>query len=409
MSKGIYFTGQPIFGQLLSFIPKPLVNKLAIRYKADRCCKRFKTYDHLVTLLYSILHQCSSLREVTTGMLAWEQRLAHLGIAHPPRRSTISDASIRRGTKVFEEIYRELLKRYEQFLPDSRPAKRVSKRASKLYLFDSTTISLFQQILKGAGKSDMAGKRKGGIKVHTLMRSDQDVPCMVRFSAAAKADVSFLKKVVLPPGSILVFDKGYRDYSTYNALDAGGIIWITRNIDSSIHTIIEERPISQPQEKKGVLADREIELGHNHNPNHTKVKARLIIYKDKKSGRVFEFITNDFHFQPATIADCYHKRWQIELLFKRLKQNYPLRYFLGDSPNAIKIQIWCVMIADLILKVISSNYKCKWSFSNLVSMVRLHMMTYMNLKAFIAAAEKSLLEKFNQCNAKDSQPLLFPT
>ncbi|MEC5145709.1 IS4 family transposase [Chitinophaga sp. 212800010-3] len=405
MSKGIYFTGQPIFSQLLSFIPRPLVNKLAIHYQADRCCKRFKTYDHLVTLLYSIINQCSSLREVTTGMLAWEHRLAHLGITHPPRRSTISDASIRRGTKVFEAIYLELLKRYGQFLPDSRPAKL----ASKLYLFDSTTISLFQQILKGAGKSDMDGRRKGGIKVHTLMRSDQDVPCMVRFSAAAKADVSFLKKVVLPAGSILVFDKGYRDYSAYNTLDEGAITWITRNIDSSIHTIIEDRPISESQVNKGVLADREIELGHNHNKKNAKVKARLITYKDKKSGHIFEFITNDFHLKPATIADCYHKRWQIELLFKRLKQNYPLRYFLGDSPNAIKIQIWCVMIADLILKVISSNYKCKWSFSNLVSMVRLHMMTYMNLKAFITAAEKSLLDRFNQYKAKDSPLLLFVT
>jgi hypothetical protein len=405
MNKGTYFTGQPIFSQLLSFIPRSLVNRLAQTYNSDRYCKRFKTYDHLVTLLYSIINQCSSLREVTTGMLAWEQRLIHLGITHPPRRSTISDAGVRRGTKVFEGIYIELLKRYGNFLPDSR----ISKRQSKLYLFDSTTITLFQDILKGAGKSCADGRRKGGIKVHTLMRSDQDVPCMIRFSSAAGADVTFLKKVVLPPGSIIVFDKGYRDYNTYNRLIEKKITWITRNSDTSIYRVIKAYPVSERQEEKGVMMDYGVELGHNHNKKAIKVKARLIIYKDKESGATFEFLTNNFSLTPATVADCYRKRWQIELLFKRLKQNYPLKYFLGDSPNAIKIQIWCTLIADLILKVIAKSYKCKWAFSNLVGMVKLHMMTYLNLKNFISSPEKTLLERFKRYKSKYILPSLFIT
>ncbi|NSL85772.1 IS4 family transposase [Chitinophaga sp. Mgbs1] len=405
MNKGTYFTGQPIFSQLLSFVPRSLVTRMARTYNSDRYCKRFKTYDHLITLLYSIINQCSSLREVTTGMLAWEQRLIHLGIAHPPRRSTISDAGARRGTKVFEGIYLELLKRYDNFLPDSR----ISKRQSKLYLFDSTTITLFQDILKGAGKSSADGKRKGGIKVHTLVRSDQDVPCMIRFSSAAGADVSFLKKVVLPPGSIIVFDKGYRDYSTYNLLNEKKITWITRNSDTSIYKIITHYPINEYQVKKGVLADRQVELGHNHNKKAIKVNARIITYKDKESGATFEFLTNNLSLAAATIADCYHKRWQIELLFKRLKQNYQLKYFLGDSPNAIKIQIWCTLIADLILKVIANNYKCKWAFTNLVGMVRLHMMTYLNLKSFIASPEKTLLQRFYHYKLKYIPPSLFAT
>ncbi|NSL86774.1 DUF4372 domain-containing protein [Chitinophaga sp. Mgbs1] len=104
MNKGTYFTGQPIFSQLLSFVPRSLVTRMARTYNSDRYCKRFKTYDHLITLLYSIINQCSSLREVTTGMLAWEQRLIHLGIAHPPRRSTISDAGARRGQR-FSKVF----------------------------------------------------------------------------------------------------------------------------------------------------------------------------------------------------------------------------------------------------------------------------------------------------------------
>ena len=94
----------------------------------------------------------------------------------------------------------------------------------------------------------------------------------------------------------------------------------------------------------------------------------------------------------TTIASIYKKRWQIELLYKRLKQNYPLKYFLGDSENAIKIQIWCSLIADLLLKVIKKAVAVKWSFSNLAAMIRLHLMTYINLFSFLKSPEKALMQ-----------------
>src|ERR1700722_7988233 len=108
MSKSSFFTGQPIFNQVLKFIPKSQVISIARQHKADYYCKRFTTYDHLVTILYSIFNRCTALREITTGMLAWEQRITHLGISHYPRRSTISDANNRRSEAVFEQIYRQL-------------------------------------------------------------------------------------------------------------------------------------------------------------------------------------------------------------------------------------------------------------------------------------------------------------
>src|SRR5258706_5775708 len=120
MNKSNFFTGQPIFAQLLKFIPKDSVLRIGREYKADHYCKRFNTYEHLVTLLYSIFNNCNSLREVTTGMLASEQRLAHLGVRFYPRRSTISDANIRRQAEVFEKIYFSVYKKYAHFLSDSR-------------------------------------------------------------------------------------------------------------------------------------------------------------------------------------------------------------------------------------------------------------------------------------------------
>src|SRR5687768_5121876 len=120
MSKGSFFTGQPIFNQLLQLISRSHVKAVARECNADRYCKSFSTYDHLVTMLYATFNRCDSLREVTTGLLAWEQRIHHLGLQRHPRRSTISDANKRRSEQVFEKIYFKLLQQYRSVLPDSR-------------------------------------------------------------------------------------------------------------------------------------------------------------------------------------------------------------------------------------------------------------------------------------------------
>ena len=112
---------------------------------------------------------------------------------------------------------------------------------------------------------------------------------------------------------------------------------------------------------------------------------------------------------PTTIAELYRNRWQIEVLFKRLKQNYPLKYFLGDNSNAIEIQIWCALIADLLLKVIQATTRRHWSFSNLTAMVRLHLMTYINLQQFLTYPEKSLRAQWQKARTAFKHPALFPT
>jgi len=403
MGKGNFSTGQPIFNQLLSLVPRSAIAAISQTLKADHYCKTFNTYEHLVTMLYAVLNGCMSLREVSTGLLAWEHRIDHLGIRFHPRRSTISDANKRRPEAVFEKIYATLLKKYQSLLPDSAKGKT----NEKLYIFDSTVISLFQEIMKGSGSSKADGRRKGGIKVHTLLRSDLDVPTMIRYSSGAANDAQFLKLVNLPIGSVLVFDKGYRDYKAYNKFTEQKITWVTRHRSHSVYALVERRPISDLQKQQGVRFDHEIILGHDHQKDATKVRARMIKYRDPVSGKIFEFLTNNFRLSPVRIAQYYQRRWQIETFFKRIKQNYSLQYFLGDNENAIKIQIWCALIADLLLKVIKRQANCSLSFSNLNSLIRLHLMTYMNLPDFLRAPEKSLLNKLKRKTIKAKIATLF--
>jgi Transposase DDE domain/Domain of unknown function (DUF4372) len=403
MSKGTFFTGQPLFNQVLKYIPQRDVRAIARELDADRYYKRFKTYDHLVTMLYSIFNHCHSLREVTTGLLAWDRRIEHLGIDSHPRRSTLADANLKRSPEVFEKIYFKLLQRYQHLLPDSR--KR--SRKNNLYIFDSTTIGLFQEILKGAGQSKADGRRKGGIKVHTLLHAAQDIPTMIRYSAAADSDTQFLKEVHLPAGSVIVFDKGYRDYKTYNRFIDQKITWVTRHRDSSVYQVIQRNNCIEYHKKQGVIKDRLIVLGHN-GKKAIKVQARMIDFKDPVTKKRFQFITNNLTLSPLSIANYYRQRWQIETFFKRIKQNYPLQYFLGDSENAITIQIWCALIADLLLKIIKKGTRTKMAFSNLIGLIRLHLMTYMDLNSFIRAPEKSLRKKVKEHRKLYTTPALFP-
>ena len=401
MSKGTFSAGQPIFSQVLSYVSKASIDRIAVDCQADRCCRYFTTYGHLVTMLYAIFNKCSSLREVITGLMAWEHRLNHLGMNIAPKRSTLSDANARRSEEVFGKIYGHLYARHRHFLPDSR-----KKKASKLFIADSTTISLFQEVMRSAGRNPLNGKRKGGVKVHTLIQSDEDVPCLIRFSAGAGHDTQFLKDIKLPEGSIIAFDKGYNDYSQFQRFSDKKVTWITRKRKSAVHKTLQKRPVSEAQSAKGVKKDRLILLGNSQNPNTSIIKARLIDFVDLESGKKFQFLTNNTHLSAASIAALYRKRWQIEILFKRLKQNYPLKYFLGDNENAVKIQIWCALICDLLIKIIKSLAGRKWSFSNLASLIRIHLMTYIDLFAFLSNPEKALQ---TASPSKTYQGSLFPT
>jgi hypothetical protein len=392
MSKSTNFSGQPIFSQIIKLIPREKVQEASRELATDKYYKKFKTYDHLVVMLYAILNRCTSIREVITGFMACEDKLNHLGINGLPRRSTLSEANCKRDYKVFEVVYNMLYEKYARSLPDSQSDKLLSK----LYICDSTTIALFQEILKNAGRKPMDGKRKGGIKAHTLIKADEDVPCLVQFTAGAAHDNPFLKKLDIPSGSIIVFDRGYNNYEVFSRWTEQNVTFVTRLRKKAVYEVLEEKELSNDQKETGVLSDKLIILGHSSHKNVTKVQARMVEFYDKENDRNFTFITNNFGFEARTIADIYKKRWQIESLFKRIKQNYPLKYFLGDNENALKIQIWCALIADLLLKYIKRQVKRSWAFSNLSSMIRLHSMSYINIFKFLENPEKAINEEINR-------------
>ena len=136
------------------------------------------------------------------------------------------------------------------------------------------------------------------------------------------------------------------------------------------------------------MSDEIIEVDVDKEGVKNKLKLRKIKYYDRENQRTFEFISNLFEFRADTIVALYKIRWQIEFLFKQIKQNFPLKYFLGDNENAIKIQIYCVLIVNLLMGVIKKSLKRQWSFSNLVSFCRIHLFNYIHLTKFLESPEK---------------------
>jgi hypothetical protein len=405
MSKSTFFAGQPVFSQLIQLIPGTLLTSLARSTQADRYYKTFMSRDHLVAMLYACFHNCTSLREVTTGLEASYNKLAHLRIRNLPRRSTLADANSSRELAFFEQLFHQLYSLYYKTSPDSRRRKRVEER---LFIMDSTTVTLFSDCMKGVGSPKANGRKKGGVKAHVLLSAKDDVPQLIDITEGARNDRIFMSKVQLKSSDILVFDKGYHNFAQWQKWTGSGISWVTRLIDTEVYRILEERPVSEKQRERGVIADQKIYLGRGSNKATKRVTVRLVTFYDKVNDQTFHFLTNNFHFNASTVAGIYKDRWQIETFFKRFKQTSPVKYFLGDNDNAIKIQLWCAFIKDLLIKIIKDRLSRRWSFTNISSMIRHHLMNYLDLFKFLNNPGQIKLALYHEAPMVPQLPLFSP-
>ena len=193
MSKVTTFSGQPQFLQLLNLTNRSKIYKISSKDGYDRYVKKLDGYTHFVALLFAVLMRYDSLRELVIGMMAEAKNLHHLVIDYLIRRSTLAEANNRRPGAFFAKIYHALYDRSKPFLADSRSADCVKR----VYIMESTTITLFSNILKGVGRNPKTGKKKGGIKAHAVIKADENVPCLVRYTSAATHDQVMLKYLSL--------------------------------------------------------------------------------------------------------------------------------------------------------------------------------------------------------------------
>ena len=396
------FSGQPVFSQITGLINKMSFNHLVKEHDADRYCKRCGSWEHFICMLYCIMNNCTSLREATQGIAAYGDKLNHLGITYTPPRSTFSDANARRAESFFGAVYSKLYRHYKSTLADSQTVNELLKR---IFIIDSTTISLFKAIMKCVGRKALDGKSKGGIKVHTMLNAYEEVPQLIHFTDAATHDHTFLSKLNLQPHQIALFDRGYVDYKQYAKWTKANIHFVTRLKDNALYEQLDEIEIPDTI-PDNYIKDQKIQIKYkDDNGVEQLLILRRVVYYDKEKDRIFEFLSNLMDMTAEQIGLLYKMRWQIEMLFKQLKQNFPLKYFLGDNENAIKIQIWCTLIANLLFTVIKKGIKKNISFSNLVSFARQHLFSYHKLIDLIEKVERDWRRKHTQNQV--AVPVLF--
>ena len=393
--KEIQFVGQPIFKQILNLLQAVSINSVIQKYQSDHYYKAYKTRTQLTTMLFGILSRCDSMTEICEGLRAMGGKLNHLGLEKAPAKSTACDGLRNRDSRVFENLYFKLVHKYQSFLSDSRTYGLTFK---EVLLIDSTTIRLFSDILKGVGRNPKGdGKKKGGLKVHMLIDAVQSVGRFIKVTEAKVHDKNFLRSLELISHSMIVFDKAYNHYHQFALWTSRQVYFVTRLKKNAVYSIIETKRYHYRKKNVAkVLRDEiiklsytpEDKLGNKQRGKKETMILRKVRYQDEKN-RQFEFLTNNFDISAEEVAFLYKKRWGIEIMFKKMKQNFQLHYFYGENVNAIYTQVWCTLIAQLLLTVIQKQAQTKKAFSVVASLIRIHLISLLDVYLLLKSTNRS--------------------
>ena len=408
MGKSTHFSKQPLYCQVIKLPDKSTILRLSRKYGGEHYVKRFDVWTHLVVMLYAVNMRFDSLREIMASLQAESRKLCHLGIRLMPSRSTFSDANRRRPEIIFESIYRDLYATYRNILSSDSRKNRDKAWMRRLQIIDSTTITLFSNLLfKGVGRHPKTGKKKGGIKVHTVIHANEGVPSDIKFTSAATNDSFMLRPSALNKGDIIAMDRAYIDYEKLETLTLRGVLYVTKMKRNLKYSVMEN---CMYQTTEGFM---EVQIQH---VTFSKVlkggetlthHAHIITYADTRKHKLVSLLTNDMKSDPDEIIEIYRKRWEIELLFKQIKQNFPLKYFYGESANAIKIQIWVTLIANLLLMIMKKKLIRSWSFSGLATMIQITLMYYVDFYSLFNHPEKDWEMLLSVARKEDFQLSIF--
>ena len=358
-----------IFSQLLKLFPRREFDALVHAHRGEHHARGFTCWQQFVAMLFCQLGRAQSLREICGGLATCEGKLVHLGVAAAPARSTLAYANAQRPWQLYRAVFAGLLERCQHAV--ARHGRKFRFK-NKLVSIDATTIELCASLFDWA----KFRRTKGAVKLHLVLDHDGYLPSVAVITDGKQADVRVARRLRFVPGTILVMDRGYLDFAWFAQLSAQGVFFVTRPKSNTAYEVVEGRPV---REASLIVADEIIRLTGEQAARDCPERLRRVEVVVPETGEVLTLLTNQLTFAASTVAAIYKDRWQIELLFKALKQHLRIKTFVGTSANALHIQIWTALIALLLLRYLQLSARFSWSLSNLAALLRMNLFVHRDL------------------------------
>jgi hypothetical protein len=337
--------GKYVYTQVTEFLPQRIFDKLVIKYDGNKYIKHFTCWNQLLCMVFGQLTNRDSLRDLLVAINAHSGKSYHLGFGKNITLSNLAKANLNRNSKIFEEFAYHLIAvaRKDRSNDDFQIKGQV-------YAFDSTTIDLCLSVFWWA----RFRKKKGGIKLHTLLDINTQIPAFVHITPAAVHDMNAMDYLLYEAGAYYVLDRGYVDYTRLYKITKHSAFFVVRAKGNLRFNRMYSRKIDKTS---GVRCDQIGKLSGFYVSKDYPDKLRKVKFYDQETDRTFYFLTNNFDLSAAQVAFLYKKRWEIELFFKWIKQHLKVKAFWGTSENAVRIQIYSAVIAYCLVAIVGAKLK----------------------------------------------------
>ena len=380
-------SGKTIFSQIMEFLPSYEFRLCVKRYRGQYKIKSFSCWDQFLCMSFAQLTYRESLRDIQACLRGNQQKLYHLGFRGNISRNTLAHANQIRDWRIYADFAQILIGPARTLYAHEDFGVQLKQT---VYAFDATTIDLCLSLFPWA----KFRQRKGAIKLHTLMDLRGSIPTLIFVTHGKVHEVHLLDDLVLEPGAIYIFDRGYLDFARLYQIHRAGAFFIIR----AKSNFRFRRLYSQKADKaKGVQADQIIELHGFYSRQDYPDRLRRVRYYDAEKKKRLIFLTNNFILPATTIAELFRCRWKIELFFKWIKQHLRIKAFYGTSQNAVKTQIWIAISIYVLVAIIKKKLKVKVSLYTILQILSVSLFEKTSLFQLLSQIKPDA-EKINPSN-----------
>jgi hypothetical protein len=343
----------------MDFLSAYEFHKCVERYQGHYKVKNFSCWEQYLCLAFAQLTYRESLRDIEACLCAAGAKLYHMGFRSQVRRNTLANANARRDWRIYADFAQLLITEARQLYAHENFGVELEQT---VYALDSTTIDLCLALFPWA----KFRKRKGAVKLHTLLDLHGSIPTVIWITTGKIHDVNILDELPIEAGSIYVMDRGYVDFMRLHRIDRFSAFFVTRAKKNFRFRRLYSAPVDK---ETGLLFDQTVVLHGYYASKDYPEKLRRIGFYDADRNKRLVFLTNNFVLPSLTIARLYKCRWQVELFFKWIKQHLRIKVFYGISENAVKTQIWIAISVYVLVAIVKKRLNLETSLYTILQIL----------------------------------------